>query len=120
MNEQGGPNWVDNFVDSPIIVNSTGKEYYKQPMYYVISHFSKLLKPDSVRIKTVEEGNDKVQTVAFVTPQNATVLIALNKNDKDYLKSLCEIHNVNTINNSISGSLICPLIDLTLIIVFTL
>ena len=84
MNEQGGPNWVDNFVDSPIIVNSTGKEYYKQPMYYVISHFSKLLKPDSVRIKTVEEGNDKIQTLAFVTPQNATVLIALNKNDKDY------------------------------------
>lgn len=25
LNEQGGPNYVDNFVDAPIIVNSTGE-----------------------------------------------------------------------------------------------
>ncbi|CAN7939571.1 unnamed protein product, partial [Ixodes hexagonus] len=36
----GGPNWVKNFVDSPIIVNATGREFYKQPMYYALAHFS--------------------------------------------------------------------------------
>lgn len=38
---QGGPNWVKNFVDSPVIVNSTSDEFYKQPTYYVMGHFSK-------------------------------------------------------------------------------
>ncbi|CAN8029207.1 unnamed protein product, partial [Ixodes persulcatus] len=36
----GGPNWANNFVDSPIIVNATGREFYKQPMYYALAHFS--------------------------------------------------------------------------------
>lgn len=39
LNEIGGPNHAENFVDSPIIVNSTADEFYKQPMYYVMGHF---------------------------------------------------------------------------------
>ncbi|KAH7962696.1 hypothetical protein HPB52_017539 [Rhipicephalus sanguineus] len=35
----GGPTWVKNFVDSPIIVNATAEEFYKQPMYYALGHF---------------------------------------------------------------------------------
>jgi len=41
LNTNGGPNWNGNYVDSPIIVNSTADEFYKQPMFYVIGHFSK-------------------------------------------------------------------------------
>ncbi|VVC90449.1 unnamed protein product [Leptidea sinapis] len=37
---QGGPNWAQNFGDSEIVVNSTSDEFYKQPMYYVLGHFS--------------------------------------------------------------------------------
>lgn len=36
---QGGPSWVDNYLDAPIIVNATGDEFYKQPMYYFLGHF---------------------------------------------------------------------------------
>lgn len=39
----GGPNWIKNFVDSPIIVNSIADEFYKQPMFYVLGHFSKFV-----------------------------------------------------------------------------
>ncbi|VDO36931.1 unnamed protein product [Haemonchus placei] len=39
LNEQGGPNWVENFVDSPIIVNATSDQFYKQPMFYAMGHF---------------------------------------------------------------------------------
>jgi glucosylceramidase len=34
LNMEGGPNWVNNFVDSPIIVNEKKDEFYKQPMFY--------------------------------------------------------------------------------------
>ncbi len=36
---QGGPNWVRNYVDSAVLVNSTADEFYKQPMFYVMGHF---------------------------------------------------------------------------------
>ncbi len=35
----GGPNWVNNVVDSPIIVNASANEFYKQPMFYALGHF---------------------------------------------------------------------------------
>uniref|UniRef100_A0A0K0DQK6 Glucosylceramidase n=1 Tax=Angiostrongylus cantonensis TaxID=6313 RepID=A0A0K0DQK6_ANGCA len=39
LNEKGGPNWANNYVDSPIIVNATADEFYKQPMFYAMGHF---------------------------------------------------------------------------------
>ena len=36
---EGGPNWVKNFVDSPIIVNASSAQFYKQPMFYALGHF---------------------------------------------------------------------------------
>ncbi|ETN75848.1 O-Glycosyl hydrolase family 30 [Necator americanus] len=39
LDMQGGPNWVGNYVDSPIIINAAKQEYYKQPMWYAMGHF---------------------------------------------------------------------------------
>ena len=39
LNTEGGPNWVKNFVDSPIIVSAEKDEFYKQPMFYHMGHF---------------------------------------------------------------------------------
>lgn len=47
LDMSGGPNWANNFVDSPIIVDAKKGEYYKQPMYYALAHFSKLFKAGS-------------------------------------------------------------------------
>lgn len=47
LNLIGGPTYVNNFVDSPIIVNSTADEFYKQPMFYALGHFSKFVHYDS-------------------------------------------------------------------------
>lgn len=40
---QGGPNWLNRFVDSPIIVNASANAFYKQPTFYVMGHFSTLV-----------------------------------------------------------------------------
>ena len=45
---------MNNFVDSPIIVNAEKKEFYKQPMFYILGHFSKFLPRGSQRIKAVK------------------------------------------------------------------
>jgi glucosylceramidase len=79
---EGGPNWANNFVDAPIIINATAYEFYKQPFFYALGHFSKFLLPDSVKVQLSEsEKIDKFETTAFVRPDNATVVIALNMND---------------------------------------
>ncbi|XP_068024979.1 lysosomal acid glucosylceramidase-like isoform X3 [Melanerpes formicivorus] len=36
---KGGPNWVKNYVDSPVIVDSSKDVFYKQPMFYHLGHF---------------------------------------------------------------------------------
>lgn len=79
LNLEGGPNWVNNTVDSPIIVNSTAAEFYKQPMYYALAHFSKFIPPDSVRIHVEIFSSDcNIQSVGFLRPDNAIALIIYN------------------------------------------
>lgn len=87
LDMQGGPNWANNFVDAPIIINAQAHEFYKQPMYYALAQFSKCLPRGSFRIgleipettKTLK----KLDIAAFQTPEDKTVIIAVNRNDYD-------------------------------------
>ena len=45
-------------MDAPIIVNEEQDEFYKNPMYYGLAHFSKFLPQGSVRIDQQLEGYD--------------------------------------------------------------
>lgn len=80
---KGGPNWIKNFVDSPIIVNAPGREFYKQPMYYALAHFTKFLPEGSQRVALRRvysgEATPSLSSTAFVRPDNVTVLMFLNK-----------------------------------------
>lgn len=80
LDEQGGPNWVENYVDAPIIVNATVGEFYKQPVYYALSHFSKYIPRGSVRIdSTASLLAVDVATAAFLRPDGAITLILHNQ-----------------------------------------
>ena len=50
LDERGGPNWAHNYVDSPVIINANDQEFYLQPMYWHMVHFSKLLEKGSTVI----------------------------------------------------------------------
>lgn len=39
LNSQGGPNWVGNYQDAPIIVYMESDSFQKQPMFYTMGHF---------------------------------------------------------------------------------
>lgn len=75
----GGPTYVSNSVDCPIIVNATADEFYKQPMYYALGHFSKFIPKGSVRVESDASYNDNVQVVAVKRPDDAIVAVILNK-----------------------------------------
>ncbi|GAB9475589.1 Glycosyl hydrolase family 30 protein [Globisporangium polare] len=85
LNTKGGPTWVGNNVDSPILVDEEGKaEFYKQPMYYVMGHFAKFLPPQSARLHLTVNASAttalaNVDRVAFFTPENQVVLVLQNR-----------------------------------------
>lgn len=79
----GQPNWAGFSSEAPIMVNATAKEYYKDPKFYVMGHYSKFIVPDSVVIGlNVSKKVDNFNAVAVSRPDNSTVLIAYNLNSQ--------------------------------------
>ncbi|KAG7383558.1 hypothetical protein PHYBOEH_009862 [Phytophthora boehmeriae] len=68
-------------VDAPILVDEVnGAEFYKQPMFYIMGHFSKFVPAGSRRIefpKTTTPSN--FHRTAFVTPDNQVVMQFMNR-----------------------------------------
>lgn len=79
LNLNGGPVYTGFAVDSTIIVNATADEFYKQPIYYALGHFSKLLTPGSVRLKTTHKNDQDLLVVAFLRPDESVVVTIYNR-----------------------------------------
>lgn len=100
LDETGGPNYSNNTVDAAIIANigitykyymylfitlhslilklPDKKEFYKQPMFYAIGHFSRFVVQDSVRLDVKSTHND-VLSIGFQRPDKSIALIIFNK-----------------------------------------
>lgn len=76
LDETGGPNWEKNYADSPIIINAKDDEFYKQPLFYALAHFSRFIPPGSVRIGISDDVH--VKSVAFQTPDDKIVIVLYN------------------------------------------
>ncbi len=92
---------------SPIYIDTEAKEAYKQPMFYILGHFSKFISPDSVRIEhKLEKQVDNLFVLTIKRPDNATVVVALNQNNeeielnindsKNYLSHKLAPHSIQT------------------------
>ena len=51
-----------NFDFAPIMMNSTSDEFYKEPAFYALGHFSKFMPMDSVIIDVRIENNTATNT----------------------------------------------------------
>ncbi|XP_070806710.1 lysosomal acid glucosylceramidase-like [Pituophis catenifer annectens] len=110
LDMEGGPNWVDNPVDSPIIVNPLKDEFYKQPMFYHLGHFSKFIPEGSVRVALTSNcffEMCKLKTSAFLRPDGVAVAVVLNDwfvdisftisdNRVGYIKDCARAHSIQT------------------------
>ncbi|XP_046673234.1 putative glucosylceramidase 4 [Homalodisca vitripennis] len=58
LDENGGPSEGNStHLDSPVIINVTNGEFYKQPLFYALGHFSKFLPPGSIRVHVTTNQN---------------------------------------------------------------
>ncbi|XP_037073434.1 lysosomal acid glucosylceramidase-like [Pollicipes pollicipes] len=89
LDMNGGPNWVSNFVDSPVIVDAEQQRFYKQPMFYAMGHFAAFLPPGSTVVDAAsEEGH--VLAMAALTPDGHMVATLLNQADQEAEISLTD------------------------------
>lgn len=98
LDQNGGPNYVDNNVDAPVIVDTNSKfslfsknifniyfiylfadpnEILKQPMFYTMGHFSKFIPENSVRIDAVR-SNVNIDSVAYLRPDGSISAVLFN------------------------------------------
>lgn len=82
LDEQGGPNHVQNFCDAPVMCNTENDTIDIKLSYYYIGHFSRFIKPGARRLLTTRYTQD-LECCAFRNPDGEMVLIVMNQTDKD-------------------------------------
>ncbi|KAM9294263.1 lysosomal acid glucosylceramidase [Gastrophryne carolinensis] len=79
----GGPTWVGNFVDSPIIVDLSKDVFYKQPTFYHMAHFSKFIPVGAQRVGLEANQESPLESIAFLCPDGSAVVVVLNRESRD-------------------------------------
>lgn len=65
--------------DAPLLIDAKNKEYFKNPNFYAIGHFSKFIAPDSVRVElTASQTPGNFKSIAFERPDNSIVIELVN------------------------------------------
>ncbi|XP_053133299.1 lysosomal acid glucosylceramidase-like [Hemicordylus capensis] len=80
---EGGPNWCQNYVDSPVIVDAARDAFYKQPMFYHMAHFSKFLPEGTQRVGIYSSWRTALEYSAFLRPDGSAVVVVLNRFQED-------------------------------------
>ncbi len=78
LDKQGGPNWFKNWCVAPVIADIKTDEVYFTPIYFIMSHFSKYIRPGAVILHS-EMNNDKLQSVAAQNPDGSIIIVAFNE-----------------------------------------
>lgn len=103
LDSEGKPNWAKNYVDAPIIVNAMEDEFYKNPMFYALGHFSKFVPRGSRRIFSSVLNINNIGTIAFLTPEQKVVIVINNTADKPYNITIKHKNRNNVINLYLEG-----------------
>lgn len=83
LDKQGGPNWFKNWCVAPVIVDPEKDEVYFTPLYYVMAHFSKFMKPDAVKIGC-EINTQNVVSTAVQNPDGSIAVAIFNPTEISY------------------------------------
>ena len=77
LDKQGGPNWASNWCIAPIIVDPENDEVYFTPIYEIMVHFSKFIRPGAIRIG-FEHSDEDLMVTAAKNPDGSIAIVVLN------------------------------------------
>ncbi|MDA0729244.1 MAG: glycosyl hydrolase family 30 [Bacteroidetes bacterium] len=77
LDRQGGPNWFKNWCVAPVLVDPEQDDVYFTPLYDVMCHFSKFLRPGSTVLAS-ECKDPELMAVACEATDGTHVLVCFN------------------------------------------
>jgi len=80
LNKQGGPNWFKNWCVAPIIVDEEADEVYVTPLYYIMAHFSKFIRPEA-KIIDVQFSDDDLMVTAAQNLDGSVAVVVFNPSE---------------------------------------
>lgn len=110
LDRQGGPNWFKNWCTAPVIVEPETDQVYFTPLYYVMTHFSRFIRPGAVRIG-VEHTDKTLQVTAAQNPDGSIALVIFNPTETQKPIALSlgdQFNSVNISKQAIQTILIHP------------
>ncbi len=79
LSHKGQPNPYDNFNSAPILINPNTDEVIYTPLYYLLSHFSKFIRPNAHRIEITGDEKNGVIYTAAKNPDGSIVTVIYNQ-----------------------------------------
>ena len=93
LDRQGGPNWKKNWCIAPVIVDPDKDEVYITPLYYVMAHFSKFIRPGA-KVLRVKNPAKSLQITAAENPDKSVAVVVFNEGLTEKTYTL-KLHSLN-------------------------
>lgn len=85
-----GPRTKPEYGDCTVMVDLEKDEFYKNPMFYSLAHFSKFISNGSVRIRTTMDTNlNTIQHTATKNPDGTTTIFLHNRSKENMTVLVC-------------------------------
>ncbi|MFK7749972.1 MAG: glycoside hydrolase family 30 beta sandwich domain-containing protein [Kordia sp.] len=82
LSNKGQPNPYDNFNSAPVLINPITDEVTYTPLYYLLSHFSKFIRPGAHRIAIEGETIEGITYTAAINPDKSIAIVFFNSATK--------------------------------------
>ncbi|MGB0429321.1 MAG: glycoside hydrolase family 30 protein [Bacteroidia bacterium] len=82
LSHKGQPNPYNNFNSAPILINPDTYEIIYTPLYYLLSHFSKFIRPGAQRIELTGNKHNGIIYTAAINP-NGTIAVVIFNNTNE-------------------------------------
>lgn len=83
LSHEGKPNPYDNFNSAPVLINPTTHEVTYTPLYYLLSHFSKFIRPGAKRVATEGNLGEGVVYTAAENPEGSIAVVIFNRTQEE-------------------------------------
>lgn len=86
LDEKGGPNYVDNFCDAPVIYDTKWSKAIERMTFHYIGMISRYIRPGAVRLTSTIYDSD-IDHTAFENSDGSIALVLLNR--KNTVQKIC-------------------------------
>ena len=78
LDTKGGPNWAKNWCIAPVIVDQEKDQVYFTPLYYIMTHFSKFIRPGA-KIIYSENSDEALMVTAAKNTDGKIAVVVFNE-----------------------------------------